>query len=574
MLYTPSYSGEDTSLSQELQTISQVLADVDAFILPKLYEEPEKPRGGMVRYADGAVWDPGQGEQPYFFDGTLWLPLSSPYYKKTPVEIAKGVTIVNYSYLPCNVLRYGDNDEQGVTDMITAILAAIAVAKGSNGGIVYLPNGIYATSAEILIDANILFRGDGFLSVIKPLTETFAPIRVEAAIDSGSASWGIEDLHIAYAAQATNPLAVGIKLDDSGGATRFPDGGHIHRVNIDWPYIGFMDDTVAWNMDIKQLAVFEPYFKGILLDKDGGTMYSLDKIYVRADDNTDIAIDIAGLHYLKMTGCGVDHYNGSRAAVSIVTCTGVIDSLDIEGCETSIANSGLLNLYNFTGVVQGRFPNNILTGNNGAVISTGGSGRGRVILNGAVVVNTTAGAANNAHGVVVASSTDSLQINGGGIEAPTGGSGSHTEIKDVGKIANRFDENGLVLRSITCPTEVVTSANVITTVENGKTFYLNNADGFPHTLPPPELGLEYEFIVQTAPVGGAYTIGSDSGDNVMFGTFLDIVGELTYFASKDEISFVAGTAVVGDRLKVKADASRWYCKAKSGADGGIATSVT
>ncbi len=495
-------------------------------------------------------------------------------YGMTAAESTAGVTIVNWQYLPGIVLRYGTNITPGTTDMTTAIQAAIDVMKGANAGIAWLPNEDCLTSGEILIDANAYLQGTGSGSRIKPNAETFAAIRIESAVDSGMSKFGLKDFDIEWATQATNSAAVGIKLDDSGGSLRFPDGGHIHRVDILRPYIGFMDDTAAFNIDLKQMQVFEPRQNGILIAKNSGTMYSLDKVWVKADSNTAIAIDISGLHYLKMTGCAVDNYDGSQAAVSIVTCTGVIDSLDIEACETSVANSGLLNLFNFTGEVVGcRFDTNTLTGSNGAVISTGGSGRGRVILNAVVVSNTTAGASNDAHGLIVASGTTSLLINGGGIDVPTGGSGSHTEIKDASEIVNRYDENGLVLRSITSPTELVTTTNVITATENGKTFYLNAVGGFTSTLPAPALGLKYKFIVKTAPTT-AYIITTNGGDNVLQGTFLDIVGELVAITNQDTLNFVASTSLVGDSLEVESDGTNWYCTAFSKADGGITVSAT
>lgn len=39
---------------------------------PVTYVEPAKPRQGMRRYADGALWDPGAGAGLYRYDGTTW----------------------------------------------------------------------------------------------------------------------------------------------------------------------------------------------------------------------------------------------------------------------------------------------------------------------------------------------------------------------------------------------------------------------------------------------------------------------------------------------------------------------
>ena len=121
--------------------------------------------------------------------------------------------------------------------------------------------------------------------------------------------------------------------------------------------------------------------------------------------------------------------------------------------------------------------------------------------------------------------------------------------------------------------ELVTDTNVITAEENGTTFFLNVATGFTSTLPAPAIGLHYRFFVRIAPTT-AYVITTDSGANIMYGTYLDIVGEQTYFSAQDTISFVANTSVIGDRLDVFSDGLYWYCTGFSGANGGITTSVT
>jgi hypothetical protein len=123
------------------------------------------------------------------------------------------------------------------------------------------------------------------------------------------------------------------------------------------------------------------------------------------------------------------------------------------------------------------------------------------------------------------------------------------------------------------PGELVSTTNVITAQETGKIFYLNAVGGFTSTLPAPAIGLKYTFVVKTAPTT-AYIITTTSGSNLLYGTFLDIVGELTYFSAQDTLNFVASTSVVGDRLEVESDGTNWYCKAFSGADGGITVAVT
>jgi len=122
--------------------------------------------------------------------------------------------------------------------------------------------------------------------------------------------------------------------------------------------------------------------------------------------------------------------------------------------------------------------------------------------------------------------------------------------------------------------EDVTATNTITEGENGQVFYLNSATEFASTLPAPAAGLHFTFIVDAAPSGAAYTIGSNSGDNVMDVFILDIVGELTYTAARDVITFADGVSVAGDKVEVFCDGSRWYCYCMSGANGGITTGVT
>ena len=126
---------------------------------------------------------------------------------------------------------------------------------------------------------------------------------------------------------------------------------------------------------------------------------------------------------------------------------------------------------------------------------------------------------------------------------------------------------------VATPSEVVTTTNIITAVESGTTYYLNAVGGFTSTLPAPAIGLNYKFIVSTAPTT-AYIITTNAGANLLFGFFLDIVGEQVYFSAQDTLNFVASASLVGDFLEVESDGTNWYCVAKSGADGGITVAVT
>ena len=126
----------------------------------------------------------------------------------------------------------------------------------------------------------------------------------------------------------------------------------------------------------------------------------------------------------------------------------------------------------------------------------------------------------------------------------------------------------------TSGSEIVTATNVITAAESGTTFFLNSANEFVSTLPAPAQGLEYTFIVTAAPSGAAYTVVTTSSANIMEVLLLDIVGELVYATGRDVVTFADGVSLAGDRLEVVSDGTNWFCKAFSGADGGITVGVT
>jgi len=120
--------------------------------------------------------------------------------------------------------------------------------------------------------------------------------------------------------------------------------------------------------------------------------------------------------------------------------------------------------------------------------------------------------------------------------------------------------------------EVVITTNIISLIESGTTFYLDLVGGFTSSLPSPALGLNYKFIVKTAPTT-SYIIVTTSGDNILYGTLQDISGEQVYFAAQDTINFVGGVSAIGDSLEVESDGTNWYCRAISGVDSGITTAA-
>jgi hypothetical protein len=71
-MYTPGGSAKDPVVNAELLRISQVLNEMYERILPIKYAAPDKPRDGMVVYADGTTWNPGSGEGAYIYYNSAW----------------------------------------------------------------------------------------------------------------------------------------------------------------------------------------------------------------------------------------------------------------------------------------------------------------------------------------------------------------------------------------------------------------------------------------------------------------------------------------------------------------------
>ena len=59
-------------LQNELRRISEVSNNISDGHLDEVHVEPPRPRAGDLRYADGSDWNPGQGNNFYYFDGTVW----------------------------------------------------------------------------------------------------------------------------------------------------------------------------------------------------------------------------------------------------------------------------------------------------------------------------------------------------------------------------------------------------------------------------------------------------------------------------------------------------------------------
>ncbi len=111
-------------------------------------------------------------------------------------------------------------------------------------------------------------------------------------------------------------------------------------------------------------------------------------------------------------------------------------------------------------------------------------------------------------------------------------------------------------------TEIVTTTNVLTAVESGKTLFLNAATGFVTTLPLAAQGLRFTFIIgETPPTSGNHTIITGAGAlgvDIIQGAILFTT--IVLGADEDTISFVASTSIEGDRVDLISDGTNWYAR--------------
>lgn len=112
--------------------------------------------------------------------------------------------------------------------------------------------------------------------------------------------------------------------------------------------------------------------------------------------------------------------------------------------------------------------------------------------------------------------------------------------------------------------EILAAARALSADDHGKTFFLNLAGGFNVSLPPPELGLEFNFVVKTAPTT-AYTVTATG--NIVKGHVLTVdVNSATDpdfdTTAVDILTFVANKAVAGDSAKFVCDGAIWYMRAE------------
>jgi hypothetical protein len=127
------------------------------------------------------------------------------------------------------------------------------------------------------------------------------------------------------------------------------------------------------------------------------------------------------------------------------------------------------------------------------------------------------------------------------------------------------------------PISLTAATATLTKDHAGTTLFLNRAGGITVTLPAPDAGLVFKFIVGTAPTT-AYTINSSGGADIIVLSVNELETDTgddgPYDNDADIVSFVANVAVVGDFLDIHCDGTKWYARGQTNADGAITSGTT
>lgn len=127
------------------------------------------PGGGPT----GAATIIAGGIYPVEYDGVSWqlrdAAAVTAYYPTTATETAAGVSVVNFSYPPLTVDRYGTNTTPGTTSMVAAFTATVKVAQQASGTVRYgatapylLDSPVNCTFATAANQYGVLIQGPAF----------------------------------------------------------------------------------------------------------------------------------------------------------------------------------------------------------------------------------------------------------------------------------------------------------------------------------------------------------------------------------------------------------------------------
>ena len=139
---TPSTSEElPKYVKKELNSVSDAINNQADGHIEKTHVEPPRPREGDIRYADGTNWNPGQGENLYYFDGTVWR------------AYAGGSGAGDFAQLAdtTNQIVSAINTAQGITWNTTAYSQGISIDSTDTSKIYFTHSGKYYIDFSCLL---------------------------------------------------------------------------------------------------------------------------------------------------------------------------------------------------------------------------------------------------------------------------------------------------------------------------------------------------------------------------------------------------------------------------------------
>jgi hypothetical protein len=115
----PEYLGE--FVIRELNKLGDIIYNVAQLRLEQTNVEPEKPRDGDIRYADGTNWNPSQGQNLYYYNGTNWIAFAGGSGAGSYAEFfdtsQQTVALINTAYpITWNGTGVADNVSLNVSD--------------------------------------------------------------------------------------------------------------------------------------------------------------------------------------------------------------------------------------------------------------------------------------------------------------------------------------------------------------------------------------------------------------------------------------------------------------------------
>ena len=119
--------------------------------------------------------------------------------------------------------------------------------------------------------------------------------------------------------------------------------------------------------------------------------------------------------------------------------------------------------------------------------------------------------------------------------------------------------------------ENITTTKVLVAADSGKLFTIDaDASAYDITLPAnSNTGWFCTFVLTDAHGSQDIDVVAATADTIQ-GVHVD--ASPTAITLADKVTFVGGTAVVGDRIEVVSDGTTWQCITHSGANGGITSS--